>query len=179
VTEPLRVDLSEFPVIDGHCHPLLSDPWALASGDFLALFTEARADTMTQHVPHTGYFRRALRDFARRLGTEASVDAVIERRRQLGADAACRRLSESRVAALLVDTGYPPEAMPLPLMRLAVPSTVHEVFRIETCAQSLLAKELPYDEFLPIFREELRAAARRVVAFKSVIAYRSELAIRA
>jgi predicted TIM-barrel fold metal-dependent hydrolase len=179
VTAPHGVDLSDLPVIDGHCHPLLPDPWALASGDFLNLFTEGRADTMTQHIPHTGYFRRALRDFAYRLGTEAAVEAVLERRRQLGADAACRRLSESRVTALLVDTGYPPEAMPLPLMRLAVPSTVYEVFRIETCAQSLLAKELSYDEFLQTFREELRAAARRAVAFKSVIAYRSGLAIRA
>jgi uncharacterized protein len=177
VTPPTTVDLSDLPVVDDHCHPLFSDPWALAPHDFLGLFTEGRADTMTQHVPLTGYFRRALRDFARRLDTDVALDAVIERRRQLGAEAACRALSESRVAALLVDTGYPPEIMPLPLMRLALPCVVHEVFRIETCAQSLLAKGLVYEEFLAIFREELRTAARRVVAFKSVIAYRSGLAI--
>jgi predicted TIM-barrel fold metal-dependent hydrolase len=179
VTPPRTVDLSDLPVIDDHCHPLFSDPWALGPHDFLGLCTEGRADTMTQHIPHTGYFRRALRDFARRLDTDVAVDAVIERRRQLGAEAACRTLSESRVAALLVDTGYPPDVMPLPLMRLALPCAVHEVFRIETCAQSLLAKGLGYEEFLPIFREELRAAARRAVAFKSIIAYRSGLAIRA
>lgn len=179
MTPPGFVDLSDLPVIDGHCHPLLSDPWVLAPDDFLGRFTEGRADTMTRHIPHTGYFRRALRHFARALGTNATVEAVIERRRQLGAEAACRTLSESRVAALLVDTGYPPEAMPLPLMRLALPCVVHEVLRIETCAQSLLAKGLAYEEFLAIFREELRTAARRVVAFKSVIAYRSGLAVRA
>jgi predicted TIM-barrel fold metal-dependent hydrolase len=179
VRSPERVDLSDLPVIDGHCHPLFSDPWTLTSSDFLGLFTEGRAHTMAQHIPHTGYFRRALRDFARRLGTAVAVDAVIERRRQLGADAACRTLGESRVIALLIDTGYPPDAMTLPLMRLALPSIVHEVFRIESCAQSLLGKGLAYEEFLPIFREELRAAARRSVAFKSVIAYRSGLAIRA
>jgi uncharacterized protein len=178
VTPPRIVDLSDLPVIDGHCHPLFSDPWILGPDNFLGLFTEGRADTMAPHIPHTGYFRRALQHFAHRLDADVAVDAVIERRRQLGAEAACRTLSESRVAALLIDTGYPPEAMPLPLMRLALPCVIHEVFRIETCAQSLLAKGLVYEEFLPIFREEVRAAARRAVAFKSIIAYRSGLAIR-
>ena len=176
---PHTVDLSDLPIIDGHCHPLFSDPWSVPPEDFLGLFTEGRAGTMAQHIPQTGYFGRALRDLARRLGTEAEIHAVTERRRQLGAKAACRTLNESRVDALLVDTGYPPDAMPLPLMRLALPCAVHEVFRIETCAQALLGKGLAYEEYLPIFREELRAAARRTVAFKSIVAYRSGLAIRA
>src|SRR5262245_42064190 len=175
---PHTVDLSDLPIIDGHCHPLFSDPWNIPPEDFLGLFTEGRAGTMTQHIQQTGYFGRALRDLARRLGTDAEIHAVTERRRQLGAKAACRTLNESRVDALLVDTGYPPDAMPLPLMRLALPCAVHEVFRIEACAQALLGKGLAYDEFLPIFREELRAASRRSVAFKSIVAYRSGLAIR-
>ena len=172
------VDLSDVVVVDGHCHPLLSEPWDLSPRAFLNQLTEGRADTMTDHVPHTGYFRRALRDLSRRLGTQEQLEAVLTRRHQLGAEAACRSLCESRVGSLLVDTGYPPDAMPLAVMRLALPSVVHEVFRIETCAQALLGKGLAYDDFLHVFGEELRAAARRVVAFKSVIAYRSGLAIR-
>ena len=173
------LDLADLVAVDGHCHPLWSAPWDATPRAFLNQLSEGRADTMTAHVPHTGYFRRALRDFSRRLGTEASLDAILERRRQLGPEAACRSLSESRVAALLVDTGYPPEAMPLSVMRLALPCVIHEVFRVETCAQALLGKGLTYDDFLRAFRDELHAAARRVVAFKSVIAYRSGLAIRA
>ena len=179
MTPSRSVDLSDLPAVDGHCHPLLSDPWALEPEGFLNLLTEARADEMPRHVPHTGYFRRAIRDLARRLDTDPTVEAVLQRRRQLGAEAACRTLTESRVAALLVDTGHPPEAMLLAVMRLALPCVIHEIFRIETCAQSLLPKGLAYEEFLPIFREELRAGARRSVAFKSIIAYRSGLAIRA
>ncbi len=53
------------------------------------------------------------------------------------------------------------------------------MFRIETCAQALLERGLPYGEFAALFREELRAAATRAVAFKSVIAYRSGLSVRA
>ena len=172
------VDLSDLPVIDGHCHPLLQDPWALAPDGFLGFFTEGQSDTMTEHIPYTGYFRRALQGFARLLGTDASIDAILDRRRRLGPAAACRTLTDSRVKALLVDTGYPPGAMPLVLMRRVLPSAVHEVFRIEACAQSLLVRELEYEEFLAVFRKDLRAAARRAVAFKSIIAYRSGLAIQ-
>jgi predicted TIM-barrel fold metal-dependent hydrolase len=173
------VDLSAAPAVDGHCHPLFLEPWVVTPHEFVGLFTEGRADTMTGHIPHTGYFRRAVQELARRLGAEPRVEAIVERRSQLGAAAACRSLEESRVAALLVDTGYPPGAMPLPLMRRVLPTRVHEVFRIETWAQSLLGKGLGYEEFLAIFRADLRAAAQRVVAFKSIIAYRSGLAIQA
>jgi predicted TIM-barrel fold metal-dependent hydrolase len=172
------VDLSDLPVVDGHCHPLLADPGAVSSERFASLFSEGRPGTMAAHIPHTGYFRRALRDLAERLGTEATVEAVLERRRQLGAEAASRAVTDGGVAALLVDTGYPPDAMPLGRMRSVLPCAIHEVFRIETCAQALLPQALPYAEFLDAFRAELRAAAGRAVAFKSIIAYRSGLAIR-
>ncbi len=174
----LRVDLSDLPVVDGHCHPLLPDPWAVSPEAFLTLFSEGRPGTMTAHIPFTGYFRRALDAIAQRLGAEPAVEAVLERRQGLGPEAARQWLAESRVAMLLVDIGYPPEAMPLLEMRRLLPCRVHEVFRIETCAQALLTKALQYDEFLDAFRQQLRAAAQQSVAFKSIIAYRSGLAIR-
>jgi predicted TIM-barrel fold metal-dependent hydrolase len=178
MTTERRVALADLPVVDGHCHPLLPDPLALGAGDFLSFFTEAREDTMAVHVQHTGLLQRAIRGLGGRLGVHADIDRILERRRQVGVESGCRTLTESRVAALLVDTGYPPEAMAIDSMRKILPCRVHEVFRIETCAQSLLVENLPYEEFLAVFREQLRAAAAHVVAFKSIIAYRSGLAIR-
>jgi len=172
------VDLSGLSVVDGHCHPLLANPWAVSAEAFSNLFSEGRPGTMAAHIPHTGCFRRALRDLARLCGTEPAVEAVLERRRQLGLEAACHGLAENRVTALLVDTGYPPGAMSLSEMRNALPCTVHEVFRIESCAQNLLPRGLSYDNFVETLREELRIATRRAVALKSIIAYRSGLAIR-
>ena len=172
------VDLSDLVVVDGHCHPLLPDPWAISPEAFVTLFTEARPGTMTEHIPRTGYFRRALRDLARRLGTEPRVEAVLERRRQIGPEGARRALADARIGALLVDTGYPPETMSLGAMRGALPCAIHEVFRIETCAERLLIRTLSYPAFLDAFQDELRAAARRAVALKSIVAYRSGLAIR-
>ncbi len=175
---PSPVDLSDLPVVDGHCHPLLPDPWAVSPEAFLTLFSEGRPGTMTAHIPHTSYFRRALQALARRLDSEPTVDALLKRRQAFGPEMACRWLSESRVTTLLVDPGYPPEAMPLSEMRHLLPSAFHEIFRIEACAQTLLGKSLPYDDYLDALRGELRAAAQRSVAFKSIIAYRSGLAIQ-
>jgi hypothetical protein len=171
------VDLSAVPVIDGHCHPLFVDPWSPSADSVTDLFSEARSATMRPHVENTGYYRRTLRDLSQRLGCAATMADVLERRRQLGADGARRAFSAGRIAGLLVDTGYPAAAMSLEDMRALLPCPIHEVFRIETCAQRLLGRGLAYSDFLEAFRAELNTAARHAVAFKSIVAYRSGLAL--
>ena len=178
--QPAVLDLSGIPAVDGHCHPLVAESEEVSRERFLDLFSEGRAGTMRAHVAQTGYLKRALRGLADGLGCAPTVEAVLERRRAGGPEAARRRFAGSRITALLVDTGYPAVgAMPLAEMRHALPCAVHEVFRIETCAQGLVAHGLPYEEFLGAFRAALSAAASQAVALKSIIAYRSGLAVRA
>jgi len=176
---PRVIDLSGCPVVDGHCHPLLRDPLAVSPEGFLDLFSEGRHGTMRAHIPQTGYAQRAIRALAKRLGVEPSVEAVLAARRRAGPDAGRAHLTDAGVATLLVDTGYPPDAMPLAEMRAALGCTIHEVVRIETCAERLLSRRLPYEEFVDAFRRTLSEAAPGCVAFKSIIAYRSGLDIRA
>jgi hypothetical protein len=177
VTSPYRIDLSDVPIVDGHGHPLFRDPWTLSSEAFTDVFSESRPGTMAAHIPHTSYFQRACRDLARHLDCDASVAAILERRRSLGPEVARRMLTDSRVTTLLIDTGYPPGAMALDEMRRTLPCAIHEVVRVETCAEALLSRALPYGQFLHAFRAALEAAIPRCVAFKSIIAYRSGLAI--
>ena len=172
------LDLSDLPVVDGHVHPPLPDPWAVSPEQFLDVFTEGRPGTMAEHVRHTGYFQRTLRELGQWFETPPTVEAVLERRRVVGPGVVRRAFAEARIAALLLDTGYPPVAMPLEDVGGLLSCAVHEVFRVETCAQALLARALPYEDFLGAFRGALVAAAQRCVAFKSVIAYRTGLAIR-
>jgi predicted TIM-barrel fold metal-dependent hydrolase len=172
------VDLSDLAVVDGHCHPLLADPWAIPVERFLDLLTEGRPGTMTAHVPHTGYYRRVVGDLSRQLGCEPTAKAILERREALGPEAQTRLFAGRKVGALIVDTAYPPGAMSLEEMGRLLPCEIHEVFRIETCAEALLRKGLPYPEFLESFVQELRSAARHCVALKTIIAYRSGLAVR-
>ena len=173
------VDLSGLPVVDGHCHPLLRDPDDVRPERFLDLFSEGRAGTMRDHVVHTGYYRRALRALAGRLGVAPTAEAVLEERRRLGPDAGHVHFAEAGIAALLVDTGYPPTAMPLGEMRERLGCAVHEVFRVETCAEGLLAQRPAYEDFVGGFRRALLDAAPGCVAFKTIVAYRSGLGIRA
>jgi predicted TIM-barrel fold metal-dependent hydrolase len=177
----LTVDLSAIPVVDGHCHPLLREPGDVSIGAFLDLFSEGRAGTMWEHVTHTGYYRRALRVLAERLGVDATTEAVLEgRRRHLGPDTARAQFAAAGIAALLVDTGYPADGgMPLDEMRRQLGCAVHEVFRIETCAERLLIRRLAFDEFIEAFRRALLDAATECVAFKTIAAYRTGLAVRA
>ena len=172
------VDLSWIPVVDGHCHPLLRDPINVAAGTLLDFFTEGRPGTMRAHVPQTGYAQRALRALARRYGVETTVDAVLDARRRAGFAAGRQHLADARVAALLVDTGYPPDAMPLDEMRKVLGCQIHEVVRIEACAERLIAQGLSYPGFVDAFRRALSDASPRCVGFKSIIAYRSGLDVR-
>ena len=103
------LDLSDVPVVDGHCHPLLVDPWALAPAVFTELFTEGRPGTMAAHVVQTGYFRRALREAGPAPRHRGSPWRPCSR----GAGSSDRRgvarwTAQSRIVGLLVDTGYPP-----------------------------------------------------------------------
>src|SRR5688572_552937 len=107
------MDLSDLPIVDGHCHPLLADPWDVSPDRLLDLLSEGRPGTMRAHVPHTGYFRRVVGELARRHGVEPTVNAVLAARRAAGIDTARLMMSEARIEALLVDSGYPPTAMPL------------------------------------------------------------------
>jgi predicted TIM-barrel fold metal-dependent hydrolase len=175
------VDLSAIPLVDGHCHPLLRDPADVSIETFLDLFSEGRPGTMRGHVIHTGYYRRAIRALASRLGVAPTVEAVLEaRRRHLGPDTARAQFAAAGIAALLVDTGYPADGgMPLAEMHRRLGCAVHEVFRIETAAERLLERRLPYDEFIAAFRGALAEAAPRCVAFKTIIAYRTGLDVRA
>jgi hypothetical protein len=172
------VDLSGLPVIDGHCHPLLRDPIDVPLECFLDLFSEGRAGTMRDHVRHTGYYRRALHALAGRLGVTPTAEAVLAARRRRAPDARSD-FAAAGIAALLVDTGYPAHAMSLAEMRERLGCAVHEVFRIETCAERLLTQGLPFEGFVSAFRQALWDAAPGCVAFKTIVAYRSGLDIRA
>lgn len=169
------LDLSQLPVVDGHCHPLLLRPDDVSLETFLDLFTEGRHGTMRAQVPFTGYYQRALRALATRFGVAPDARVVLEARRRRGPDAGRAHLAEAGVGTLLVDTGYPPDAMPLPEMRKRLACEIHEVLRIETCAERLLPQRLPYPEFVETFRRTLLAAAPHCVAFKTIVAYRAGL----
>jgi hypothetical protein len=104
------VDLAGLAVVDGHRHPLFANPWTVSPETFRDIFSEGRPGAMTAHLPQTGYYRRVLRALAQRVGAAPTVEGVLARRQALGPAAAVPALADAGVSALLVDTGYPPDA---------------------------------------------------------------------
>ena len=180
VTPPMILDLSAVPLIDGHCHSILASFQESSVENFQRIFTEAVDDRIiAHHVPHSLTYRRALRDIAAFLGCAPTPALVIEARRQrpdyLGA--LCR---DAGLRGLLVDGGYPAGTLSLSQLQVGFGCRVGEVLRIETLAEDLLLTAPDFQSFEAQFREALRAAKQRgAVALKSIVAYRSGLAVQA
>jgi predicted TIM-barrel fold metal-dependent hydrolase len=191
----VTIDLSHAPVIDVHCHPwrneqlLAADPLGfeervtmmgmclISSGmddagvsDHLRLLTETTPLALTM--------RRRL---AEHLGCEPTKEAVAATRHDaLGADppAYNRRLWEAaNVAGLIYDEGYPQPTIAMDEFAADSGARLHRVARIEPFIVELREQARSFRELEEAFDAELERAAAdpELVAFKSVIAYRTGL----
>ena len=191
----MRLDLSHAPVVDVHCHPwrneelLAADPLGfedritmtgmclISSGladESSARLLELLADT----TPLVLAMRRRL---AERLGCEGTREAVAAGRREaLAADPAgyiAALWRDANVAGLVYDEGYPQPTISRDEFTAASGARVHRVARIEPFIAALRGGASSYDELEDAFTAELERAAAdpALVAFKSVIAYRTGL----
>jgi hypothetical protein len=189
------IDLSHAPVVDAHCHPwrngerIVQDPlgfedritmmgMCLISSGQMNGEGEAHLRLLTESTPFALTMRRRL---AEHLGCEPSKEAVAAARHEaFGADPVAynRRLWESaNVAGLVYDEGYPQPSIGRDDFAAESAATVHRVGRIEPWIVALREEASSFVELEGRFEEELdRAAADpELVAFKSVIAYRTGL----
>ncbi len=126
----------------------------------------------------------AILRLARHLETQPTPEAVsAARNSHITADPGKYLASlwqDARVVALLVDDGYPqPPVAPKQFSgEIGIP--VHQVARSDVAIERLLIHVASYDELDDAFTEWVSATARGgAVAFKSVIAYRTGLDVRA
>jgi predicted TIM-barrel fold metal-dependent hydrolase len=200
-----RVDLSDAEIVDNHVHGfriedlLAQDPADFetrlnllgmlfvdstltreAGGVDPSLWEEARRMTDT-----TVYSLVARRWLAERLRCEPTADAVATAR-----DKAFRDdprgyiralLGDSRIAGLLVDDGFPLPRVPSGEFQATVGGTpVHRVARIETMILDVRDGAGDLSALEEAFDAELDRAAQdsTMVAFKSIIAYRTGLDVQ-
>ncbi|MFN8187825.1 MAG: amidohydrolase family protein [Gaiellales bacterium] len=191
----MAIDLSAAPVVDAHCHPwrnddlLAQDPlgfedritmlgMCLISSGLVDESMGAHLSLLTSSTPLALTMRRRL---AEHLGVEADREAVARARREsLAADPVAynRRLWETaNVAGLVYDEGYPQPTIPREEFAADSAATVHRVARIEPFIASLRDRVHSFHELEDAFVFELDRAAGdpALVAFKSVIAYRTGL----
>ena len=134
-----------------------------------------------RHVPETVFFRWALKELAQALACAPTVDGVLGARQSMAADAlATRFFRDANVAALLVDYGYQTDGTwSHAELAARLPCRVLPILRLETFAQTLILRHDTFDSVVDAFVagvEGARAAGH--VGLKSIIAYRTGLAVR-
>ncbi len=134
-----------------------------------------------RHVPETVFYRWAIRELAALLGCAPTTEAVLAARGRMPADALARRLiSEANIAMLLVDHGYLSDETLTPTELAArLPCRILPILRLETLAQSLIVRHETFDAMLDAYSATVESArANGVVGLKSIIAYRTGLAVQ-
>jgi predicted TIM-barrel fold metal-dependent hydrolase len=176
------VDLDAVPILDQHCHALLRDGTVTDAVTYAGFFTESGDPTMhARHVPETVFYRWAIRELAAALGCAPTTEAVLGARGAVSVDALAQRLlGEAGIRALLVDHGYRADETWTPAELAArVPCRVLPILRLEVLAQSLIVRHETFDAVLDAYAATVeRARADGFVGLKSIIAYRTGLAVQ-
>src|SRR5262249_41829295 len=176
------LDLSAVPILDQHCHALLRDGAIGDAGAYARFFTESGDPRMhAGHAQRTIFYRWAIRELATCLDCATTADAVLDARARVPPDALARRLlSEANVAVLLVDHGYRSDETVAPSeMAARLPCRVLPILRLETLAQELIVRYETFDAMLDAYVAVVeKARADGFVGLKSIIAYRTGLAVQ-
>jgi hypothetical protein len=191
-------DLANLPVVDVHCHPFL-DKGALTSEQFTDLtafgggsrqymeeggiaFTDAVRDELQRVKRDSIYFRRMVRDLAAFLGTEPTIDAVMEARNAAVASEGyteyVRRLyGDAGLEALVFDFGVPLPMLDVDEVKAELPVEVVPIVRIEPLIADLLKTDIGWAEFKRRFDDSISDALTNqgYRGVKSIIAYRTGL----
>jgi predicted TIM-barrel fold metal-dependent hydrolase len=176
------LDLGAVPILDQHCHALLRDGAVADAAAYAGFFTESGDLTMrARHASETVFYRWAIRELSAFLGCAPTTDAVLAARAKMSADALARRLlGAANIAVLLVDHGYLTEkTWPPAELATRVPCRVLPILRLEALAQTLIVQHETLDAVLDAYSAVVeRARADGFVGLKSIIAYRTGLAVQ-
>ena len=177
----MPLDLSSLPVLDHHCHSLLRRQTPFSQVEFQSFFSEGGDETIrARHVPNTIYFRWAIKELARLLGCDPATEAVLAARAAVPPNAWAGRLfGDANISLLLVDYGFQSgETLTHDELRAHLPCRIHPILRLETMAQDLIVQHENFDRMVEAYVAAVEGArAAGYVGLKSVIAYRTGLAI--
>ena len=174
------MDLSSIPIIDHHAHSLLREQPRDAA-EFRAQFTESYFPEMArQHVQHTVFYQWVLRALAQFYGCEPEVEAILARRNTLGVRAVTQQVvSAANMKGWLVDYGFlTRQTYAHEELQAIVPCRVAPMLRLEPLIERLIIESPDFDTLYEAYHDALDdLRAQGWVALKSVIAYRTGLAI--
>lgn len=173
------MDLDRIPIFDHHAHALFYEPiWRASAME--PYFTEAYDPViLEQHVRHNLYFRRSMRELAAFYSCEPRYEAVLEARQQWAYQELTQKIfAACNISHWLIDDGiWSDQLMSVTESQAFVGVPAFRVLRLESELSKLFPQFDNSTKLLAAFTEHLHKSASEVVAFKSIIAYRTGLDI--
>lgn len=175
------LNLSTIPILDHHCHALLRNGGPFTALEFQRFFTESGDATMrAQHVPHTVFYRWAIKELAAFLDCAPHAEAVLTARAAIAsAELAHRMFQDANITTILLDYGFQSsETYTYQELRTYLPCRIEPILRLETLAQDLIVQHETFGQMLDAYIATVEnARATGHVALKSIAAYRTGLQI--
>lgn len=179
----MAIDLTSIPILDHHCHAFLRPTTPYSTLDFQRFFSEGGDDgIVAEHTPNSVFFRWAIKELAQFLGCAPTTESVLAARAEVPLNKLAERmLRDANIPVLLIDYGLAgADRMSIADMKDSLPKCrIEPILRLETMAQELILRYETFDQVVEAFVatvENARAAGH--VGLKSIIAYRTGLAIR-
>ncbi|KAL0907986.1 hypothetical protein M5K25_022446 [Dendrobium thyrsiflorum] len=176
----LRKAVDTVTAVDAHAHNLVAID---SDFSFLNCFSEAQDEALT-FVPHTLSFKRNVRDIAKLYNCEASFDAVDRHRKSTGIiSVASRCFDAANISTIFIDDGIIFDKMHDWEWHRRFGPVVGRILRIEHLAETILNDERYHESnwtlelFSQIFIGHMTSVVDKIVAMKSIAAYRSGLKI--
>jgi hypothetical protein len=172
--------LTGAPLVDGHCHPVTTEP--LDETAFELWCTEASVPARPGESHLDSQLGHALRRWCGPvvgLPPLAPISEYVSARIELGSDEVTRRLLRAAdLGGLLVDTGLPEHAMTtVDALSRAAAVPAAEVVRLESLAERI-APGTTAEGFRRAFVDALQTSLNHgAVAWKSIVAYRDGLKV--
>lgn len=181
------IDLSEYKILDEHCHAFLPHMETARNVSLAQLlhWTYAPEEENTNLL----LYRRVLRELSRILTCDSSDEKKILEARDNAYPAGNREkqieyvdklFDDARISWLFFDTGYPSsqypdsyDADPRSLSEVFAKQKFNFIFRLDELMWRLFKQNLPFDDMLDRYTRGLRKAVKQdgCIAFKSANAY--------
>ena len=179
----MPLDLASIPILDHHCHSFLRRATPYSTLEFQNFFSEGGDDgIIAEHTPNSVFFRWAIKEVAQFLGCAPTTEAVLTARAAIPlTELGERMLHNANIPVLLIDYGLGgADRMSIADMRASLSDChIEPILRLETMAQELILKYKTFDQVIEAFVATVESArATGHVGLKSIIAYRTGLAIR-
>ena len=182
------IDLTQYPVVDDHCHAFLIEKLAGPKGSWMekqGFETQICLSALPiqgLHLKNTILYRKVVTELGRILACSNEFQQILEKRKEeLKSNAQkyiSTLLSEAQIDTFIVDTGFPSEeftgySVPVKKFQRIVGSNVKSLYRIEPTIYSLFQASLAFKDFLEKYENSLDMAIRKDghIGFKSIIAY--------